>query len=198
MIPLEIQFSAKRWVKFPATVLFATGVLWLMQSYFELDWESIKQQTETGLGSLAVITDLVIIPLGSIAVGVGLFFLQRWAIWLGFVLPVLPLLVVTIEKLGRIEQKFAEYRLSEGGVSSFGGGVMTAILVLALWGIYVVIVIYLAKTIRILDSGRAWLKRPVKDGSSLDERPPREDVLPEFGEVCQLFPEVDLVEESQD
>ncbi len=37
MVPSSLLTEARRWVKFPATVLLATALLWLMHSYFNLD-----------------------------------------------------------------------------------------------------------------------------------------------------------------
>lgn len=162
MQPRDHLTEARRWAKFPATVLLATGLLWLLQSYFALlvpdARDQIGQETETFVGALYIFSSLVIVPLGSVAVGLGLLFVQRWALWGGFVLPALALVIVTVEKAAVIGRKFAEFRQA-GAVSSFGGGVMTALLVLALWAVYVLIVLYLLKTLHQLNLAYGYANR---------------------------------------
>lgn len=158
MQPRDHQVEARRWAKFPATVLLATGLLWLLQNYFELDWLQIKEQSESLVGAIVVFTALVLVPLGSVASGLGLLFLQRWALWSGFVLPVIALAYLSGEKAQSIARKFAEFRAS-GEVESFGGGVMTALLLVALWAVYILIVTYLLKVLKQLELADGWARR---------------------------------------
>ncbi len=162
MQPRDHLTEARRWAKFPATVLLVTGLLWLLQSYFALLVPEaqirIGQETKTFAGAAYVFASLVIVPLGSVAVGLGLLFVQRWAVWGSFVLPALALVIVTIEKAAAIGRKFAEYRHG-GAVSSFGGGVMTALLLLALWVVFLIVVLYLLKTLRQLDLAYGYARR---------------------------------------
>jgi hypothetical protein len=151
------QDEARRWAKFPATVMFATGFLWLINSYAELDWDNVSQTSETFVGAARVFIDMVAIPLGSVAVGFGLLFLQRWAIWVGLFLPIWPLVVVSAEKLQRMGMKFSQARTG-GGPPEFGDAVMTALLVLSLWAVYVLVVLYLLKTRRLLEQAQSWLR----------------------------------------
>ena len=90
MTARDYRTEARRWVKFPATVLFATGVLWLMHRYFHFDMAAIGEQTKTGIGALSVIVNFLVIPLGCVIVALGLLFLLRWSLWLGMILPVFP------------------------------------------------------------------------------------------------------------
>lgn len=193
MASLDHLAAARRWVKFPATILFATALLWLLESYFQLDWEHLGQQTETGLGAVGAFADMVVIPLGSIAVGLGLMFLQRWALVGGALLPLLPLLVLSVEKGMRVDAKFEQFRIT-GQAGYFGDGVMTAITIAALWVLYALILVYLYKAHKILGGAEQWLKRPVRDATAGAARDPAagrtagDDEVAE-GEYCQLFPE---------
>ncbi len=183
--------AARRWVKFPATILFGTGILWLLQIIFNSDWERIRDFWSTGAGAILVLVYMLVIPLGSVAVALGLLFLQRWAMWGAAILPTVPLVLVTIDKLHRIRDKFTAFHDS-GNTNALGDGVMTSVLVLALWAVYVLILVYLYKAYRILGGAEQWLSRPVRDETVAREPVERtaggaEDVG--LGEYCQLFPE---------
>lgn len=185
--------EARRWAKFPATVLLVTGILWLLQIIFTLDKSAIGQRSESFVGAAAVFIELVVIPLGSVAVGLGLLFLQRWALLLGFVMPLLPLLFATAEKIERIVAKFAEWRSSDN-FASFGDGVMHALLLLALWGIYGLLVHYILKSMRLLDKAQDWLRVPATQRGSAPAAYPvtgSDDVVTDGNEVCFLMPEGD-------
>ncbi len=137
---------------------------------------------------------MVLIPLGSIAVGLGLMYLQRWALVGGAVLPLLPLLMLSVEKGMRVDAKFEQFRAT-GQAGYFGDGVMTAITIAALWVLYALILVYLYKAHKILSGGEQWLARPLRDataGASRDAAAGR--TAGEVGEAaegdyCQLFPE---------
>jgi hypothetical protein len=190
---LDHLAAARRWVKFPATILFATGVLWLLQIIFNSDWEAIRNYWSTGAGALLVLVYMLVIPLGSVAIALGLLFLQRWALWGGAILPVVPLVLVTIDKFYRIKDKFADFRDS-GNSQALGDGVMTSVLVLALWAVYALILVYLYKANKILGGAEQWLKRPVRDATAGAARDPAAgrtagDFEAAEGDYCQLFPE---------
>jgi hypothetical protein len=192
MVPSSLQTEARRWVKFPATVLLATALLWLLHSYFNLDLKTIGQRSESFIGALFVFCELVLIPLGSVAVALGMLTLHRWALALGYFMPLLPLILVTIDKTHRVALKFTEYRAT-GEISSFGGGVMTALLIAALWAVYVLIVLYILKSWHMLQQARQWLKGPATDAG------PRRAVdamragpagqASDEGDYCLLMPE---------
>jgi hypothetical protein len=202
MQPRDHLTEARRWAKFPATVLLITGLLWLLQSYFALlvpdARVQIGQETETFLGALYIFSSLVIVPLGSVAVGLGLLFVQRWALWGGFVLPALALVIVTAEKAEAIGRKFTEFRQA-GTVSSFGGGVMTALLVLALWAVYLIIVLYLLKTLHQLNLAYGYARRRQAPASQADGSgavPPAAAGEGEEDDFCLYMPETQDDEED--
>jgi hypothetical protein len=198
MPPRDQLTEARRWVKFPATVLLATGVLWLLQSYFELDWSNIGRLTRTGIGAVAVFTDMVFIPLGTVIVGVGLLFVQRWALYTGMVLPLLPLLMLTADKWQRISDKFSLFHQS-GNVGSFGAGVMTSLMLLALWAVYVLMIFYLAKSLRYLQRLRQWVRgrqaEPAGEKAAGDTPPDVADAALDEDELCLLLPDPQVEEE---
>jgi hypothetical protein len=181
--------EARRWVKFPATLLFATGVLWLLQSIFLFDRAHVLQQIETFLGSARVAADFVIIPLGSVAVGMGMLFLQRWALAAGLVLPCLPLLLLSYDKILRIAGKFSESH-STGDFASLGAGVMTSLLVLALWAAYGLSIWYIRKSWRLLAGLQEWVRAPSRRGAgSAQQEHGEQPGEMEEGDLCLLMPE---------
>lgn len=150
--------EARRWAKFPATLLFATGFLWLLESLFHFNQESVGQQSETVVGALGVFINYTI-PLGCVVTALGMLFLQRWALMLGPLFSLYPLVSLSINKIARIQVKFAEYR-SGGADDSFGDGVMTSLLLLALWAIFGLMVLYVLKSLCILRKSQQWLSQP--------------------------------------
>lgn len=193
MQPREHYQEAVRWAKFPATVLLATGVVWLLRNYFELDIAAVGELTETGVGIVLALINLLLIPLGSVAAGIGLLFTQRWAIFAAAPLASAALLATTIDKAQRIYVKFAQYR-SEQDTAAYGDAVMTILLLLALWAVLGLMVWYIIKTWRHLQSARQWLSQPRSQGApaaSAARRVPYsidEDEVEE-GDVCLLMPE---------
>jgi len=181
--------EARRWVKFPATLLFATGLLWLLQSIFRFHQDQILLQVKTFVGSARVAADFVIIPLGSVAVGMGMLFLQRWALAAGLVLPCLPLLLLSYEKILRIAGKFSESH-STGDFASLGAGVMTSLLLLALWAVYVLCIWYIRKSWRLLAGHQEWMRAPSRRGTGSAPQPHGEQPGElEEGDLCLLMPE---------
>jgi hypothetical protein len=190
MAPSSLYTEARRWVKFPATVLLATALLWLLRNFFEYDQAAIGQRTESVIGAIFVFCELVLIPLGSVAVAVGMLWLQRWALQLGYVMPLLPLIVVTLEQAHRVALKFAEWRAS-GEFSSFGGGVMTTLEVAALWAVYGLIALYIYKSAHLLGQAQQWLRAPgsALAGKSSAPKPLFGCECPEEMDCCQLMPD---------
>lgn len=158
--------EARRWAKFPATLLFATGFLWLLESLFSFNMDNVGQQSETGVGALALFINFAVIPLGSVVIALGMLFVQRWALILGPLLGLYPLVALSISKVARIQLKFAEYR-SGSSESSFGDGVMTSLLLMALWAIFGLMVLYVLKSLGILAKSQQWLSQPAGDEATV-------------------------------
>jgi len=190
MLERDHLSEARRWAKFPATLILISGILWLLQRYFELDWPAIGEQTRTGLGSAAVFVDLVAIPLGSMVTGVGLLFIQRWAIWMAFFLPLMPLLMLGLEKWIKICDKFSTFHRG-GDASSFGAGVMGSILVLGLAVVYFLLVIYLIKCLKHINSAASYSRgKAVSTDSEEYQNITRPSVdTTEDQDVCLLLPD---------
>ncbi|MCH7471949.1 hypothetical protein IIA79_03250 [bacterium] len=194
--------EASRWLKFPATILLAAGVLWLLQVLFEPNLADELRRTRTGIGSILVFVDLLVIPLGSVVVGIGLLYLQRWALHLAFVMPALPLAYLISEKAPVISGKFAQFHQS-GDVAAFGDGVMKAVLLIAMVAIYVLIVMYLIKALRILGEFRqrampAGMGGATADragqgevGSAGDAARDSEPTGKSTDDLCLIMPEVE-------
>jgi hypothetical protein len=205
MVTRSTRDEARRWAKFPATVLFATGFLWLLHSIFNLDMGSRSQQLESVVGILAALLDLIFIPLGGVAIGLGMLFLQRWALWLGFIFPVFPLVILTGEKWQRMGQKFSEWR--GGDLSAMEGGVMTGLLVLALWGVFALMVYYLRKALRLLDKAEGWMRASAASSSDNaaamgpawgQARAGVAMSSPDDSDVCMLIPDVEPMDEDSE
>lgn len=191
MQPRDHLSAARRWAKFPATILFVMGVVWLLQKYFEFNWETIGEVTDTGVGALWVFTDMMVIPLGSLVIGVCVLFLQRWSLWAAGVFPLLPLFRATIDLFVRISNKFNAYN-STGDTADFGNGVMTAIEVLAIWVLYLLILFHLRKALYWHRQAKQWVRTPVGSGRDAAEpvRPVSEgNEQPEPDDVCLLMPD---------
>jgi hypothetical protein len=194
MQPREHYTEARRWAKFPATVLLVTGLLWLLQNYFTLDLNQLGQLTETGVGILQALVALVLIPLGSVAVGIFLLFSQRWAIFCAGPLALAALLLTTADKLQRVCYKFSQYR-SAHEIGAYGGAVMTILLILALWALFVLVLLYLYKTWRHLEAAQEWLARPRPKPEPAGSVPASASgtltLPPAVDEVCLLLPDMD-------
>ena len=190
MATSTLYTEARRWVKFPATVLIATALLWLLRNFFDYDQVAVGQRAESVVGAIFVFCEFVLIPLGSVGVAVGMLWLQRWALYLGFVMPLLPLIVVSMEKTQRVAMKFAEWRAS-GEFSSFGAGVMTALLVAALWAVYGLMALYIFKSAHLLGQAQEWLHAPDSNlaGKGAKPRPYSDGERIEEGDCCLLMPD---------
>jgi hypothetical protein len=190
MATSTLYTEARRWVKFPATVLVATALLWLLRNFFDYDQVAVGQRAESVIGAIFVFFEFVLIPLGSVAVAVGMLWLQRWALYLGYVMPLLPLIVVSLEQTHRVAMKFAAWRAT-GEFSSFGAGVMTALLVAALWAVYGLMVLYIFKSTHLLGQAQEWLHAPdaslAGKGGLISPLSGGEGI--EEGDCCLLMPD---------
>lgn len=192
MQPRDLRAAARRWAKFPATILFVLGVLWLLDQLFELNVAALGQQTETGLGVAQAVIDLLVIPLGSMVIGVCVLFLQRWALWGAGILPLLPLLIKTVELSGRAQAKFAAYRGGQG-TAGYGDAIMTVLLILALWALYGLIVYHLRKALYWHGQGRQWLRRrsAAAQGNGQAHQVDAAAIGDDGSEVCLLMPDTE-------
>ena len=174
--------------------MFILAVVWLLNNYFELNVPELGQQTETGFGILLAITYLLIIPLGSILIGVCVMFLQRWALWGAGIIALVPLAVKSYDIAMRINAKFATYRIT-GSSSEYGGAIMWAFGLLAMWALYGIMVYHLRKALYWHAKARQWIKRPVIDGAAASSKTvPATTVHTEpqsEAEVCLLMPDTE-------
>jgi hypothetical protein len=190
MATSSLYTEARRWVKFPATVLVATALLWLLRIFFDYNQTAVGQRAESVVGAIFIFCEFVLIPLGSVAVAVGMLWLQRWALHLGYLMPLLPLIVVTLEKAHRVALKFAQWRAT-GEFSSFGAGVMTALLMAALWAVYALMALYIYKSAHLLKQAQEWLRAPgnTPAGKSPAPRQRFGGEIPDEGDCCLLMPD---------
>jgi hypothetical protein len=190
----DYHSAARRWAKYPAAILFILAVVWLLNNYFELNVPELGQQTETGLGILLAITYLLIIPLGSILIGVCVMFLQRWALWGAGIIVLVPLAVKSVDIIIRINNKFAGYRAT-GDSSEYGGAIMWAFGFLAMWALYGIMVYHLRKALYWHAKARQWVKRPVttETVAATKATPPADANAGQEsqGEVCLLMPDTE-------
>lgn len=194
MQPRDYHSAARRWAKYPAAILFILAVVWLINNYFEWNFSELGQDTEKGLGILLAFTYLLVIPLGSILIGVCVMFLQRWALWGAGIIALVPLVVKTIDVIDRIEEKFAVYRIT-GSSSEYGGAIMWALGLLAMWALYGIMIYHLHKALYWQAKARQWIKRPATNAKA-DRRQaaPVADVPAEpeaDPEVCLLMPDTE-------
>jgi hypothetical protein len=154
--------EARRWTKFPATVLFTTCVLWLVTVLPRAasDWDGVvAQPAETVVGAICVFLLLVVVPLASPLAAIGMLFLQRSALYTGAVLPVVPLAAISWFKAERIVRLFREYRASSS-ISSFGDAVLDAVILGGLWLIVLVHISYVRRALLELHKAEQWQAVP--------------------------------------
>jgi hypothetical protein len=194
MQPRDYHAAARRWAKYPAAILFILAVVWLINNYFEWNFPELGQDTENGLGILAAFTYLLVIPLGSILIGVCVMFLQRWALWGAGIIALIPLVDKTVDIVGRIGAKFGVYRAT-GSSSEYGGAIMWALGLLAMWALYGIMVYHLRKALYWHARARQWVKRP----ASSQVQPRAAVTDPQVGyapaedgeEICYIMPDTD-------
>lgn len=180
--------QARRWAKFPATLLFALSVIWLVRSLFGLDPGALGSGTKTGIGALVAVYVLGIIPLGSAVCGIGLLFLQAWAYVPAALLPLWPVIAVSADKVARIDRKFAQFH-QDGQIASLGNGLIDVLVVGAIWTAYAIALFYLWKSWRMRPA--PWRPgRAAAEGAGAGSAPGTAGAAEE-GEVCLLLPEVD-------
>jgi hypothetical protein len=183
--------QARRWAKFPATLLFALSVVWMVCLVFKPAEVVPSLGPKTGVGVLSAVYLLAVIPLGSVLSGIGLLFLQAWAYLPAALLPLWPLVVLSGQKFTRVAGKFSEYHASQD-VSRLGDGVIDVLVVLAFWLAYAMALYYLWKS---------WKMRPQRargpgPGGSLESFAVAGGLSAsmrqmEDGEQCLLLPETD-------
>lgn len=152
--------EVRRWAKFPATLLFVTCLLWLLAVLPRVaaDWDrTVAQPAETFIGAILVFLQLVLVPIASPLAAIGMLFVQRSAFFLGACLPFIPLLTISFEKAARISGKFREYRELHS-ISSFGDGVLDAVILLGLWLIAIVHVLYIRRALGELAKAEQWAR----------------------------------------
>lgn len=195
MLVRDHKREALRWAKFPATILFLTGFVWLLNSFFEFDQGAVYNQTKTGLGSFLVLLNLMLVPMACFLAGLGILYVKRWAIWLAGITPMVPFVQVLVDKLGRIDAKFSAYR-NGGTMDDFQSGVMVSLAVLCLTGIYVMILVHLKRTMKHLFMSEQWIRGnalPETRGKrSLTIETQKSDV--EAGDFCMMMPDMDADE----
>jgi hypothetical protein len=145
--------QARRWAKYPATLLFVLSLVWLLNNMFQTDWAHLQPVTETGGGILLLLLNLLVIPLGSVVVGIYLLYGKRWAYVLAPLLPLLPLIEFTVDRLRRISGKFAAFH-DHADSKALANGVMDSLVLLGLWVAYGLMLWYLAKAWRLLKPSR--------------------------------------------
>jgi hypothetical protein len=199
------QFDeARRWTKFPATLLFATCLLWLvaMLPRVAADWDgTVAQPSETLLGAVVVFALLVFIPIASPLAAIGMLYLQRSALYLGGLLPFFPLAAISVDKARRIAEKFAQYRLQHS-ISSFGDGVLDAMILAGLWLIAAVHVLYIRRALLELAKAEQWQHGgPSARATALGRAKPQGAPVqpaqaPAGDETCLLLPEAGPVDDE--
>ena len=127
--------------------------------------------------------------------GLGILYVKRWAIWLSGITPLIPWVQVLIDKFSRIDQKFSAYR-NGGTMDDFQSGVMTALAVIAVTGIYVMVIVHLRRSYRHLFMSEQWIRGNLlpetKGRRNLSIETAKSDV--EAGDFCMMMPDMDADE----
>ncbi|MCC7476954.1 hypothetical protein IT575_00730 [bacterium] len=198
--------QARRWVKYPATILFALCVLWLVRCYMleSTDWSTIKNQIESLGGTIFVLFAYFGLPLGSAIAGIGLLTLHRWAYPLAALLPLYPMIEMTGAKITRIGAKFHEFHQSAsqaGGpnTTKLGDGLIDCLLLLGAWAAIVLMGYYLwrswqylapAKSRRHAAAATAGAQSAAAAGNPAMPGNGTAPLVEDDGDVCFLLPEV--------
>src|SRR5437867_1563261 len=107
---LRTQFDeARRWTKFPATVLLITGVLWLVVVIFRVAQDggaALASEARTVVGIVWLLLRIPVTLIGCPLAALGVYYLQRQAFYAAAALPALPLLSVSLDKAARIGAHF--------------------------------------------------------------------------------------------
>ena len=187
--------EAQRWAKFPATILFVTGFVWMINSFFEFDQIALYDQTKTGLGSLMVLLNLILVPMACFLAGLGILYIKRWAVWLAGITPLVPYVQVLVDKLSRIDAKFGAYRAG-GTMADFQSGIMVSLAVLCVTGIYIMVVFHLHRTLKHIFYSEQWVRGnllPESRGAGMVSIENTASEI-EAGDFCMLMPDIEADE----
>jgi hypothetical protein len=103
--------------------------------------------------------------------------------------------VKTSDVIVRIEEKFAAYRTS-GSSSEYGGAIMWALGLLAMWALYGIMVYHLRKALYWHARARQWVKRPAGARAQSDSSPADQQAAAapaeELEEICYMMPDTDM------
>jgi hypothetical protein len=188
------QTQARRWAKFPATVLFVLSVLWLLRSFFSFgdDPAHFQELTHTGVGILQVLWDLLVIPVGGAVIGIYLLLRKRWAAPASALLPLEPLLVTSARKLVDVTANFHDYN-TRSQMNKLYEGLVDLIVLLGFWVLFGLMCFYLYKVWELLKPPAKWGPGV---GATVDVATPMNAKASANGdsEVCFLLPEGEDVE----
>jgi hypothetical protein len=187
------QTQARRWAKFPATILFVLSVLWLLRSFFSFgeNPEQFQAQTHTGIGILQVVWDMLVIPVGGAVVGLYLLLKKRWAAPVAALLPLEPLLVTSARKLVDIGANFHDYNTS-AQMNKLYEGLVDLLVVVGFWALYALMLFYLWKVWELLRPPAKW--GPTAAGEAAVAVTGTGVAGSAEGDVCFLLPEGEDVE----
>ena len=191
--PETRQSQARRWAKFPATVLFALSVVWLLRSffYFLANPGQLSDLSHTGVGVLQIVWDMLVIPVGGAVIGIYLLLRKRWAAPVAALIPLWPLLLSSSDKLARVLTHFHLYNQT-GLLREAGSGVTHLLTLAAFWVLYGLMLAYLWKVWNLLRTPRPWGTAAGEAATFPAARvPPGSD-----SEVCFLLPETDDAESA--
>jgi hypothetical protein len=188
------QTQARRWAKFPATVLFVLSVLWLLRSFFDFgdNPSQFQELTHTGVGILRVVWDLLVIPVGGAVVGIYLLLKKRWAAPVAALLPLVPLLVTSARKFVDIGANFHDYN-TRAEMNKLYEGLVDLIVALGFWVLYGLMLFYLYKVWELLKDPPRW---GLSGTGSSDTTQAADGKAGDDGEVCFLLPEAEDVESA--
>jgi hypothetical protein len=188
------QHQARRWAKFPASVLFALSVIWLLRSFFELggDASGFQDLTHTGVGILQVVWDLLIIPVGGAVIGIYLLLRKRWAAPVAALLPLKPLVEITGRKLVDVQANFHDYN-TQASMTKLYEGLVDLLIVAGFWALFVLMLFYLWKVWTLLRERPRWRAGAAVIGEQAGGAPLRAAQNGD-GDVCFMMPETEDVE----
>lgn len=188
------QSQARRWAKFPATVLFALSVVWLLRSFFELGQNEAGFQnlTHTGVGILNVVLDLLVIPVGGAVIGIYLLLRKRWAAPVAALLPLKPLAVITLRKLADVRANFHDYN-EAASMTKLYEGLVDLLVLAAFWALFALMLAYLWKVWTLLRERPRW---NVAAGGAVESAVGAPAPATTDGDVCFLLPETEDAESA--
>ncbi len=187
------QTQARRWAKFPATVLFALSVVWLLRSFFVhgQNESGFQNLTHTGAGILQVVWDLLAIPVGGAVVGIYLLLRKRWAAPVAALLPLEPLLIYSVGQLADVRGNFHEYN-EQASMTKLYAGLVDLLVVVGFWALYALMLFYLWKVWTLLRERAKWNAAGIEGEYIGSVATPASSNVD--GDVCFLLPETEDVE----